>query len=135
MECNVNAIRRSSIMVTFLIGFMFVFRILREALKDPAFRALSMVVVLVLLIGTTFYTVVEDWSILDSLYFSVITLTTVGYGDFTPESTFGKIFTILYIFFGLGFLLAFVTTIAQRSRIWAQIEPDSTSASPDVGEE
>jgi voltage-gated potassium channel Kch len=65
--------------------------------------------------------------VLDSLYFSVITLTTIGYGDFSPESTPGKVFTIFYIFIGLGFVMAFVTTLVQHSRHWS--EPDDANAS------
>jgi hypothetical protein len=38
--------------------------------------------------------------LLDSLYFSVITLATVAYGDFSPYTMAGKIFTVFYIFIG-----------------------------------
>ncbi|MFN8377767.1 MAG: potassium channel family protein [Anaerolineae bacterium] len=35
----------------------------------------------ILVVGTIFYHLVEGWNILDSVYFCVITLTTIGYGD------------------------------------------------------
>ena len=108
-----------------LFGFLVFIRILRNALKDPAFRGLSTSVALVLAIGTAVYPIMEDWSVLDSLYFCVITLTTVGFGDITPETTAGKIFTILYVFIGLGFVMAFVTTLVQRSKIWADDANDA----------
>jgi len=57
-----------------------------------------------------------------SLYFCVITLTTIGFGDFSPETTAGKMFTIVYVFVGLVFMMAFVTTLVQRSKFWA--DPD-----------
>jgi len=44
----------------------------------------------------------EQWSVIDSLYFSVVTFTTVGYGDLCPQSTvYAQIFAMLYIFFGI----------------------------------
>lgn len=53
--------------------------------------------------------------ILDLLYFSVITLTSVGYGDHASASGPGKVFTMLYIFMGLGLILGFVNQVAERS--------------------
>ena len=55
-------------------------------LKNPKFRAALAWLLLILLIGTVFYHLEEGWSWLDSLYFSVITLSTVGYGDFEPTT-------------------------------------------------
>lgn len=101
-----------------IIGVTVFIRILRNAMRDPQFRGLAGSVALVLAAGTTSYPLIEGWSVLDSLYFSVITLTTVGFGDFAPETAVGKLFTIIYIFIGLGFIMAFVTTIVQRSKFW-----------------
>jgi voltage-gated potassium channel len=70
---------------------------------------------LTLAAGTVFYHKVEAWSLLDLLYFSAVTLTTVGYGDLVPATAAGKVFTILYLFAGIGIILAFVDTIAKRS--------------------
>ena len=90
-------------------------RTLWISLKDPEFQALFFLVVVTLASGAVFYRVAEGWSLLDSLYFSVITLTTIGYGDLSPSTTAGKIFTMIYIFVGLGIILGFVNAIAERS--------------------
>ena len=90
-------------------------RTLWLSLKDPEFQALFFLVVVTLASGAVFYRVAEGWSLFDSFYFSVITLTTIGYGDLSPSTAAGKIFTIVYIFFGLGIILGFVNAIAERS--------------------
>lgn len=80
-------------------------------LKDKQYRDLLITSLFILLIGTFVYRHLEGWSYLDSLYFSVITLTTVGYGDFSPQTSGGKLFTIFYIFIGLGMIISFLHTV------------------------
>lgn len=92
------------------------FRNLRDALRDPEYRGLVLFVAAVIAAGTLFYRGVEGWSWLDALYFSVITLTTVGYGDLAPQTAAGKGFTIVYILVGLGAFTAFITAIAGKQR-------------------
>jgi voltage-gated potassium channel len=82
--------------------------------RDPETKALPVVVGVLLLSGTAFYWSVEDWTPIQALYFSVVTLATVGYGDLTPTSDFSRIFTIIYIFIGLGVLVLFLSSIAQQ---------------------
>mmetsp|Transcript_21190 Transcript_21190/g.35913 ORF Transcript_21190/g.35913 Transcript_21190/m.35913 type:complete len:364 (-) Transcript_21190:84-1175(-) len=54
-----------------------------------------------LLVGVLAFHFVEDLNLLDSLYITVITFTTVGYGDYAPKLVCMKLFTILFILFGL----------------------------------
>jgi voltage-gated potassium channel len=55
--------------------------------------------------GTTGYMMIEGWDLLDSMYMTIITLTTVGYGEVHSVSRAGRIFTMLLVLFGVGFCL------------------------------
>jgi hypothetical protein len=59
-----------------------------------------------LLAGVLIYHWLEGWSYLDALYFCVVSLATVGYGDFTPTTPLARLFTIFYLINGIGILLA-----------------------------
>lgn len=81
---------------------------------DPLVWPSLVVIVAWLAIGTVAYMFFESWSALDALYFSVVTLSTVGYGDVSPQSTAGKLFTILYILIGVGTLAMLLNGIVHR---------------------
>jgi len=102
-------------MPAFLFLIYRFFRSLWHGLKDREFRALFYWVIGILVLGTWFYARVEGWRALDSLYFTVTTLTTVGYGDFYPRTDAGKIFTIFYIIVGIGLLSGFIILLGERS--------------------
>ena len=72
-------------------------------------------VVAILVVGTTFYTLVEDWSVIEALYFTVITLTTIGYGDLHPTTEFSRVFTIFFVLAGVSTLLGFLNFILGRT--------------------
>ena len=84
--------------------------------RDPQFRALVLLVIATLLTGTIFYSLHEGWSVVDSFYFSVTTLTTVGFGDLTPTTVLSKLFTVLYILTGISIILGFVDVVAKETR-------------------
>lgn len=79
---------------------------------DPEFRVLLSSVLALIGLGVLFYTRVEGWSVLDSFYFVIITMTTVGYGDFSPVTAAGKLATVFFILVGIGLFLAFLSRIA-----------------------
>jgi hypothetical protein len=90
-------------------------RTFKEVWLDPAGRGLTLGVMVVIASGTVFYKVVEGWSVLDSLYFTIVTLTTVGYGDLHPTTAASKIFTIFFVFAGVSFILGFLNFIVGRT--------------------
>ncbi|MDD4004126.1 MAG: NAD-binding protein [Elusimicrobiaceae bacterium] len=75
----------------------------RAEIKEEI-AAVTVSLAIVLMTGTFGYMIVEDWNFLDSLYMTVITLATIGYGETHPLSPAGRIFTIFLIFGGLGFV-------------------------------
>ena len=66
-----------------------------------------------ILIGGYIYSVVEGWRILDSIYFVIMTMTTIGYGDFVPLTDFGKILTMFFSFIGVSMALYLVSLIGR----------------------
>ncbi|WP_397539051.1 potassium channel family protein [Rummeliibacillus pycnus] len=99
-------------MIAFLLTLSRMLKAFFMAWKDKEFQVLFVLTALTLTIGTTFYSTIEGMRVIDALYFSVVTLTTVGYGDFSPQTDFGKIFTIFYIFIGIGLIAGFIRKIA-----------------------
>lgn len=68
----------------------------------------------IIVVGTFTYTYVEGWNLLNSLYFVVITVTTIGYGDFVPVTNMGKLLTIVLAFFGVSMALYFLSLIGSK---------------------
>jgi voltage-gated potassium channel len=81
------------------------------------FRIVSILTIVVLSGGVFFYHFFEKLSFVDSLYFCVITLTTVGYGDITPKTDAGKLFTATYVIAGVAIIAAFANLLIKRAVI------------------
>ena len=73
------------------------------------FAALIAVVVF----GVVGYVVLEGWSLLDALYMTVLTLTTVGFREVRPLDTSGRVFTMVLLVMGVGLALVAVSLIAR----------------------
>jgi len=61
--------------------------------------------------GTVFFRMVEGWGWLDAYYFTVVTLSTVGYGDLIPQTAIGRIGTTVFIITGLGLFAAVIQRV------------------------
>jgi voltage-gated potassium channel len=59
--------------------------------------------------GTAGFRLIEGWSIRDSLYVSAQTVTTVGYGDLTPATRNGRLFSTVFMLAGVGVVLYALT--------------------------
>ena len=65
------------------------------------------------LVGALGFMLIEKWTFLDSLYMTVITLTTVGYGETHPLDSIGKIYTIVLILFGAGVVVYVISDMVE----------------------
>jgi hypothetical protein len=70
--------------------------------------------VTIIFAGIFIFRRVEHWSYVDAFYFSVITLTTIGYGDVVPKTEIGKILAALFALIGVGIFLFCVSIIAEN---------------------
>ena len=88
---------------------------LARVARDPETRNILTASGLLLVSGMVLFRLIEDLSWLNALYFSFITLSTIGYGDITPTTDLGKIVTIVYSIAGLGILAALIGAIASHA--------------------
>src|SRR6266550_1484504 len=71
--------------------------------------------------GTIGFHLVEGWTLADSLYVTVQTLTTVGYGDIPPHSGAGRLFAVVVMLIGAGGVALAISTIVQSVVKWELI--------------
>lgn len=82
-----------------------------DLLFDPRTSRLMIYSAAVVVVGAALFHRLEGWSWIDSFYFVVVTLTTIGYGDFTPTTPVTKLITIFYGLNGIVLLLVLFDTV------------------------
>ena len=70
--------------------------------------------VLLLAVGSAWFTLVEGFGLLDAVYQVVITASTVGYEEVQPLDSSGRIFTMVFILFGIGIMCYVAGTIVEE---------------------
>ncbi len=73
--------------------------------KVPQWARLLAWLFLIILVSVVGIIYLEGYSFLDALWFTIVSLTAIGYGDIVPVTQAGKIFTMIVILFGIGFVL------------------------------
>ncbi len=89
-------------------------------LVERLFLAFALLV-FVLLVGTLGYFLIEGWDLFDAFYMTIITLSTVGFGEVHPLSEAGRLFTIFLIFAGVG-IAFYVFTMVTETIISGQLQ-------------
>jgi voltage-gated potassium channel len=87
--------------------------LLLDLLVDKRSRRIFIYAALTVLIGALLFHWLEGWGWLDSFYFVIITLTTIGYGDFSPTMPITKLITVFYALNGAAILLLLLDQIRQ----------------------
>ena len=83
--------------------------------EAAVYRRLALAAFLLVAVGTAAFRWLEDdWSWFDSFYFSVVAVTTVGFGDFAPSTVGSKLFAVVYILAGISIIATFLDARFKR---------------------
>ena len=86
-----------------------------SVMEDHFYKLLSLSAGAIIALATTLYHYLEGWSWVDSLYFSVVAVTTVGFGDLVPTTDLTKLLTVAYVLAGIGIITTFINARLKRT--------------------
>ena len=86
-------------------------------LQQHLYKALTASAVLLVAVGTLAFSWLEEWSVVDSFYFSVVAITTVGFGDLSPTTDGAKLFTVAYILVGISIVGTYLDARLKRHSV------------------
>ena len=87
-----------------------------DVIRDPSTRPVFIYAASLIVVGAIVFHWLEGWNWVDSFYFVVITLTTIGYGDLSPTTQFSKLVTIFFAINGVAILVMLFDAIRQVRR-------------------
>ena len=115
-------------MISLVLIFKRFLKVVSSGWDDKEFRGLGIVLASWIAMGTIIYAIQEDWSVIESLYFSVMTLTTIGYGDYTPTTDAMRLYTVIYSIMGVGFFVAFTARLVHISLVTRRADDQAAAA-------
>lgn len=74
-----------------------------------------------------------SWTFIEGLYFSACTLMTIGFGDYAPTGRASQLFTVFYIFFGLGVASTFIALLTRKVEEKIRLRLDGEDVSSGSG--
>lgn len=93
--------------------FTSIFEGFADVIGNPRVRGLLAFTFSLIGFATVVFWLLEDWTLLDAAFFSVVTISTVGYGSLVPQTVAGKLFCMFYILTGLGVFVAAASAVAE----------------------
>ena len=102
----------------------------QSAWDAHVYHLLTASAVLLIATGTAVYRLLEDWSWVDSLYFSVVAVTTVGFGDLSPSRDVSKLFTVAYLVVGVSLITTYLNVRLKSKTAHRLIDTDPPAAEP-----
>jgi voltage-gated potassium channel len=97
-----------------LLRFLRLAPLVRTLFTAEGVRYAALLTLLTALTGGAAFASVENISVGNGLYWAITTMTTVGYGDYSPKTAEGKVIAIAVMMVGIGFATLLVGAIAQR---------------------
>lgn len=101
-----------------------------EASHQRRSRTAAIIVAVHLMFGTVSFSLLEGWPLRDALYFSVQTLSTVGYGDLVPTHPASKLLCCVYILIGVSLISASLGAVLGRMQAAGEARMRSAIESP-----
>jgi|GWRWMinimDraft_6_1066014.scaffolds.fasta_scaffold172201_1 voltage-gated potassium channel len=85
---------------------------IRSGFRSSRFLALLSVSSVIAVSFAVLFMLIEHWRFVDALYFAVVSMATVGYGDLSPQTDLGKLISIPFLMIGIGMFVLTVSELA-----------------------